>query len=81
MTRLKTISAGLKARYEALPRALQIGIIGLALGMVALMINATVVRLQNYRVGVRAQVEAHRETWGRDGSDPVWRSGCRQSRG
>jgi len=61
MTRLKTLSAGLKARYEALPRALQIVIIGLALGVVALVINATVVRLQNYRAGVRDQVEAHRE--------------------
>jgi hypothetical protein len=61
MTRLKTLSRVLKVRYEALPRALQIVAIGLAFGMVALVINTAVVRLQSYRAQMRAEVDANRE--------------------
>ena len=61
MTRLKTLSRILKARYEALPRALQIVVMGLAFGILALVINTAVVRLQNYRAQMRAEVDANRE--------------------
>lgn len=61
MTRLKTLSAVLKGRYEALPRVLQIVAMGFAFGMLALLVLSAWARLQSYRAEVRAEVEADRD--------------------
>jgi len=61
MTRLNTLLTAIRVRYEALPRFLQIVAIGLGLGMVALVLNAAVVRFLNYRTRVGAEAEALRD--------------------
>jgi hypothetical protein len=61
MTRLKALWATLESRYNTLPRVVQIVVIGLGFGAIALVINTAVVSFYNYRTGIQDQIDANRD--------------------
>jgi hypothetical protein len=61
MTRLKDLWSLLKARYQTWPRAIQLAVVGLGLGLGVLMINAWVVRLYNYRTDTVTEMDVDQD--------------------
>jgi len=57
MTRLKNLWSLLQSRYQTWPRAIQLAVVGLGLGLGVLMINAWVVRLYNYRTDTVTEMD------------------------
>jgi hypothetical protein len=61
MTRVKELWRLLKSRYQAWPRAIQLAVVGLALGLGVLMINAWAVRLYAYRTDTVTEMDVDQD--------------------
>ncbi len=61
MTRLKTLWTTLRARYQTLPRALQLVVMSVGASAAVMLVYAPVVRFNAYRDEVQQQIETSRE--------------------
>jgi general secretion pathway protein M len=61
MTRFKALWITLKTRYRTWPRAVQLVVMGLGFGVVAVGMQTGVVRFLNYRAQVRHEIDAYRD--------------------